>query len=105
MAPVRSCKGVRELPTVSPTGVREGLMNVERDPTADVGAPCSFVGSAGMTGAAAAAACAPWPPAINGSPAATAAPSAPAAPVSSVRREMVSSVVTSFNWSSIANRS
>ena len=47
MVPVRSCKGVSEFPVTSPVGVRAGVTNRERAPTAEVGAPCTFVGSAG----------------------------------------------------------
>src|SRR5437762_8628982 len=89
IVPVRSWSGVNEVPVSSPTGARLGSTNGDRVPTADVGAPGAFVGSAGPTGGAegrAAVVCFCCAPA--GMPARIAPPAAAAAPASSDRRVM-----------------
>ena len=50
IVPDSACSGVSDVPVISPTGVRAGVTNGDRVPTAVVGAPGTFVGSAGASG-------------------------------------------------------
>src|SRR5581483_8496393 len=88
IVPVKSWSGVNAVPVISPTGARCGFTNGDRLPTAVVGAPGVFVGSAGTDGGASGGGAAVFCCAPTGSEAMSAPPAAAAAPAISVRREI-----------------